>query len=101
MLYGYVGTMRTNPGRRDEVIAILLRGVDELRAVGCHAYIVSVVGEDEDLIHVTEVWDSREHHHASLQLPAVKAAIAEAMPMLAGEFTSRELGVVGGLGLGD
>ena len=28
----------------------------------------------------------------------VKAAIAEAMPMLTGEFTSRELAVTGGLG---
>ena len=99
MLYGYVGTMRTSPGRRDEVISILLRGVDELRAAGCHAYVVSVVDEDDDLVHVAEVWDSKERHHASLQLPDVKAAIAEAMPMLTGEFTSRELGVVGGLGL--
>ena len=40
MLYGYVGTMRTQPGRRDDVVSILLRGVEELRAAGCHAYIV-------------------------------------------------------------
>lgn len=99
MLYGYVGTMRTTPGHRDQVVAILLRDVDGLRAAGCHAYVVGVDDADADLIHVTEVWDSSERHRASLQLPEVKAAIAEAMPMLTGEFTSRELGVVGGLGL--
>jgi len=99
VLYGYVGTMRTRPGRRDEVVSILLRGAHELRAAGCHAYVVSVVDNDDDLIHVNEVWDSRERHQASLQLPAVKAAIAQAMPMLTGEFTGQELAVVGGLGL--
>ena len=100
MLYGYVGTMRTQPGRRDEVVEILLRDVGGLRAAGCHAYVVSVLAEDDDLVHVTEVWDSKEHHDASLELPATKAAIAEAMPMLTREFSSQELGVVGGLGIG-
>ena len=99
MLYGYIGTMRTRPGRRDDVVAILLQGTEALRPAGCHAYIVSLVGGDADLIHVTEVWDSKEHHHASLQLPETKAAIAEAMPLLTGEFTSQELDVAGGLGV--
>ena len=98
MLYGYIGTMRTQPGRRDAVVSLLLADVDDLRAAGCHVYVVSVT-DDDDLIHVTEVWESKEHHAASLQLPQVKAAIAKAMPMLAGEFTSQELGVVGGLGV--
>jgi quinol monooxygenase YgiN len=48
---------------------------------------------------VTEIWDSGDHHDESLQLPAVKAAIAAAMPMLTGEFTRQELTVVGGLGV--
>ena len=99
MSYGYIGTMRTQPGRRDEVLPILLEGVEELREAGCSAYIVSTLDDDDDLVHVTEVWRSKEHHEASLQLPSVKAAIARAMPMLTGEFTSRELDVVGGLGL--
>jgi hypothetical protein len=34
-----------------------------------------------------------------LQLPGVKQAIAEAMPMLTGEFEQIEFDVVGGLGL--
>ena len=99
MSFGYLGTMRTKPGRRDDVVAILLRDVEGLRAAGCHAYIVSVGDDDPDAIHVMEVWTSREHHRASLELPATKAAIAEAMPMLTGEFAGRELTVAGGLGL--
>ena len=99
VLYGYVATMKTRPGRRDDVVAILLRDVDDLRQAGCHSYIVSVSDADPDTIHVTEVWESSEHHQASLQLPAVRATIDEAMPMLTGEFTGQERDVVGGLGL--
>jgi len=97
--YGYLGTMRTTPGRRDDVVAILLRGQDGLRAAGCELYVVGTSDTDPDLVWVQEVWASKAHHKASLELPETKAAIAEAMPMLAGEFTSQELDIVGGLGL--
>jgi quinol monooxygenase YgiN len=96
--YGRAGTMRTRPGHRDDVVSILLDGADGLRDAGCRAYIVSVSDDDEDLIHVMEVWDSKDHHAASLQLPQTRAAIAKAMPMLTGEFSSAELRVLGGLG---
>jgi quinol monooxygenase YgiN len=48
---------------------------------------------------VNEVWQSKEHHDASLHLPEARAAIGKAMPLLTGEFTQQELTVVGGLGL--
>jgi quinol monooxygenase YgiN len=99
MRYGYIGSMRTKPGRRDEVVGILLLGADGLRAVGCELYAVCTDPADTDLIWVTEIWDSAEHHDTSLQLPDVNAAIAAAMPMLTGEFTRQELNVVGGLGV--
>jgi len=99
MAYGYQVTMRTKAGQRDDVVAILLGGVDGLRAVGCQLYVVSVSETDTDLIWVSEVWDSKQSHDASLQLPETKAAIARAMPMLTGDFTSQELTVVGGLGV--
>lgn len=81
-------------------MAILLRDVDGLRAAGCWSYVVSVSNADPDSIHVSEVWQSKDHHDASLKLPTTKAAIAEAMPMLTGEFVGEEYAVVGGLGLG-
>jgi quinol monooxygenase YgiN len=48
-----------------------------------------------------EVWASRNAHRASLQLPETRQAIAEAMPLLTGEFQSIGLDVIGGLGLPD
>lgn len=97
MSYGYFGTMRTHTGRRDEVVAILLSSTGGLRDHGCSVYSVSVPHDDPDLIHVYEVWDSKESHDASLTLPETRAAIGAAMPMLTGEFTSTETTVVGGL----
>ena len=99
-MYGYIGSMRTRPGRRDEVVALLLRGLDALSAAGCRSYVVSTCATDDDRIWVSEVWESGKHHAASLQLPETRAAITAAMPMLTGEFTSQESQVVGGLGLG-
>ncbi|MDJ0357330.1 antibiotic biosynthesis monooxygenase family protein [Paenarthrobacter sp. PH39-S1] len=91
--------MRTKPGRRNEVVGILLNGTDGLRAAGCQAYVVGLSDSDEDVIWVSEVWDTKEHHHNSLQLAAAKAAIGRAMPMLTGEFTSQGMTVAGGVGL--
>jgi quinol monooxygenase YgiN len=99
MAYGYNGSMKTKSGHRDDVVSILLAGADGLRAAGCALYVVSVSDADDDTIWINEVWESKEHQDASLQLPEVKAAISKAMPMLTGEFTSQELTVVGGLGL--
>ena len=98
MTYGYFGTMRVQPGKREDVLAILLRASDSLRESGCHAYVVGVA-EDPDVICVSELWVSKEAHDASLQLPATREAIASAMPMLTGEFTGHEMTVRGGLGV--
>jgi quinol monooxygenase YgiN len=99
MSYGCIVSMKTRPGSRDDVLAILTSGADGLRAAGCDLYVVGASCDDEVTVWVTEVWRSRELHEASLALPEAKAAIAEAMPMLTGEFTKQELSVAGGLGL--
>jgi quinol monooxygenase YgiN len=99
MRYGRFGKMTTRPGKRDAVVAILLRDIEKAKAVGCDLYVVNMAPDNPDDIWVTEVWTSRESHRASLQLPSVKQAIAEAMPMLTGEFQQIEVDVVGGLGL--
>jgi len=98
-MYGYLGSMRTRPGHRDDVVAILTKAGDGLRSAGCEYYLVGVAEDDPDTIWVTEVWQSKRHHDESLQLPGTKDAIAAAMPMLTGEFEGHELRMVGGLGL--
>lgn len=44
MAYGYIGTMRTKPGHRDRVAAILTGGADGLRVAGCQIYAAGRLG---------------------------------------------------------
>jgi quinol monooxygenase YgiN len=97
--FGYINAIRVRPGHREEVVAILLGGLEGLRQVGCLQYTVAVEPEDEMTIRVTEVWESEDAHEASLQLPGTKEAIARAMPLLTGEFEAVVTEVRGGLGL--
>jgi quinol monooxygenase YgiN len=99
MRYGYIGSMKVKPGHRTEVVAVLVAGADGLRKAGCDLYVVTESATDEDTVWVSEVWESKEHHDASLQLPEAKASIGKVMPLLTGEFTRQETHVVGGLGI--
>ncbi|HEY1853479.1 MAG TPA: putative quinol monooxygenase [Solirubrobacterales bacterium] len=98
-MYGYINAIEVRPGHRDEVVAILLDGLDGLREVGCLQYTVAVDHADEVTIRVTEAWESEQAHRASLELPEAEAAIARAMPLLTGRFESTATEVRGGFGL--
>jgi quinol monooxygenase YgiN len=99
MAYGYIGSMRVQPGYRDDVVKVMTSGAGRLRDLGCLLYVVSVSDDDPDIIWTSEVWQSKGQHDASLVNPEVSEAIGAVMPMLTGEFTSQELTVVGGLGV--
>lgn len=96
-MFGLIGKMRAAPGQRDALIALLLEGTEAMP--GCLSYIVARDPADADAIWITEVWDSRESHAASLQLPAVRATIARARPLIAGFDSGTETEPVGGVGL--
>lgn len=97
-MYGLIGQMKAANGQRDALVAILLEGTREMP--GCLSYIVALDPGDADGIWITEVWDNEQSHQASLQLPAVQAAIAKGRPIIAG-FGSRTVTTpVGGVGLG-
>jgi quinol monooxygenase YgiN len=91
--------MGVKPGQRDAVVEILLRDQDAVKDIGCDLYMVGTLADQPDSVCVTEVWTSREAHRASLALPSVQAAIAEAMPMLTGDFKQTEFSPMGGLGV--
>ena len=95
MTYANVGTLGVQPGKRDEVVEILTRPSTDLAASGCLSYEVGVSPEHPETVFVTELWVSAEAHAESLRLESVKAAIAEAMPLLTGEFGGFQFEVVG------
>lgn len=96
-MYGLIGSFKAAPGKRSELIAILLADTGSMP--GCRSYVVAEDPADPDTVWVTEAWDDAAAHKASLQLPAVKAAIARAMPIIASFGEHRELRIVGGHGL--
>jgi quinol monooxygenase YgiN len=98
-MYGMLGRMKAVPGKRDQLLALLLDSSAGMP--GCLSYIVAKDLKDPDALWVTEAWDSKEHHDASLKLPQVQAAIAKARPLIAGFDSRAETEPVGGVGLKD
>jgi quinol monooxygenase YgiN len=96
-MYGLIGKINASPGKRDELIAILLEGLTGMP--GCVSYVVAKDSSDEGAIWVTEVWDTRASHEASLSLPSVQEAIARARPLIAGFGERFETVPIGGHGL--
>jgi len=80
-MYGLIVKMTAAPGRRDDLIALLLESAALLP--GCLSYVVAMDPTDANAIWITEVWDSRQSQQASLALPAVKKAIEKGKAMIA------------------
>ena len=95
MKFANVGTMGVLPGKRDEVIAILTNSNPALAEIGCLVYEVGGRDDDPDTVYVTEIWESEGAHGKSLDLDTVQAAIAQAMPLLTGDFGGYEFQVAG------
>ena len=66
-VYGLIGKMLAAPGKREELLAILLENVGTMP--GCMSYIIGRDSASENGIWITEVWDSKQSHARSPHLP--------------------------------
>lgn len=100
--YGLQGALQAKEGKGKELAAILLEAADLLsKAKGCLIYAIGKDIEEEDLIWVTEVWDTKEDHRNSLKMEEVKELISQAMPLLERmPEKGLETIVLGGKGIG-
>lgn len=96
-MYGLIGKFLAAPGKREELIAIMLEG--SVPMAGCLSYVIARDPASTDGIWITEVWDNKDNHAASLGIPEVKATIARAMPLIAGFGERFETEPLGGVGL--
>lgn len=80
-MYGLIVKMNIVAGRRDEVIALLAESSRDMP--GCFSYVIAKDAVDENLLWVTEVWESQASHDASLMLRAVQAVIPRVKPLIA------------------
>lgn len=95
MTYANYGRIGAASGQRDALVAILTRSSPEPAEVGCLLYQVGVSEDDQDGVHIVELWTSPEAHRQSLQLESVKASIKEAMPLISGAPTGQGFTVLG------
>jgi len=95
-MYGMIGKMKAKPGQRAALAAILGEGTGAMP--GCRNYIVAEDLADADALWITEIWDSKAAHDASLALPQVKDAIRRGRPLIAGFDLAAELRPLSGAG---
>jgi quinol monooxygenase YgiN len=71
--FGMAGKLVAHPGRRGELVELLLAATRELQgADGCELYVVSQDRDDLDTIWVFEAWRDEAARRASLDMPAVR-----------------------------
>ncbi|MBD8064196.1 antibiotic biosynthesis monooxygenase [Devosia sp. PTR5] len=96
-MYGLIGRMLAVAGKREELLSIMLESNAPMP--GCRSYVIARDPQSDDALWITEVWDSREQHQASLQLPHVQETIAKARPLIAGFAERFHTEPLGGIGL--
>jgi quinol monooxygenase YgiN len=81
-VYGLVAKLTAANGRRSELTETLVACPPQMP--GCISYVIAEDALDENILWVTEIWDSEESHAAAVKLPVVQKAIVDAKPMIAG-----------------
>jgi quinol monooxygenase YgiN len=76
------GRLAAKPGKRDELLAILLEARDAEPLPGCRLYVVALDEEDADAVWATEIWESEEAHDASLRIDSVRERVGRAIPLV-------------------
>jgi quinol monooxygenase YgiN len=78
-------TFRARGGRGAQLAERLLRAASLMADVpGCELWLVQRDLDDPDMIRVTEMWASRQHCDAALNLPGVEKNAAQVMDLLDG-----------------
>ena len=73
-MYGLIVKLTSASGCRAELIEVL-GGDDSHTIPGCLSFIVAEDSADEDVLWITEVWDSEASHKASLDFPPSNAGL--------------------------
>ena len=76
-MFGLIVKLTSAPGRRSDLIA-LMGGDDSHTIPGCLSFIVAEDATDENILWITEVWQSQAAHQASLDAPPIKESLTGA-----------------------
>jgi quinol monooxygenase YgiN len=75
-----MSSLTAKNAHRDKFAAILSQASEGL--LGCRSHVVALDTSRDDMIWVTEVWESKDLHEASLKKPKVMDAIAKGRPLM-------------------
>ena len=75
-MYGLIVKLTAAAGRRSDLIT-MMGGEDSHAIPGCLSFIVAEDAGDEDVLWITEVWDSQESHELSLKRPSVETKLTD------------------------
>lgn len=100
-MYLLQGKMTAQTGKVDKLTEILLEASKLVStAKGCKLYVIGKDQHEAHSVFVTEIWESKDDHDNSLNVPGVKDLIIRAMPLLDGQpGKGQELEVLGGWGI--
>ena len=97
--FALFGKLTAAPGKRDELVALLLEAAKAMEtADGCEQYIVHVADGDPDAVWVSERWRDEAAHAACLKREDVRAAISAGRPLIA-KAEPLKLRALGGHGM--
>jgi quinol monooxygenase YgiN len=97
--YGFQCTMVAKPGMGDQLVELLLSGLDTGNPGAtdhCVVYLVCRSASNPDLAHVTEGWTTEKDHHRIFAEPAAQAIVAQFGDLLAEEPTYTDYTPVNG-----
>lgn len=100
-MYLLQGKLIAKEGFQEELANILIEASKLIStAEGSKLYVVGKSEKDKNSVYVTEIWNSKEDHDNSLNVPGVRELIMKAMPIL-GEQPEKgqEITLLGGLGI--
>ncbi|MEU9900145.1 putative quinol monooxygenase [Streptomyces phaeochromogenes] len=86
--YGFNATLTARPAMGDQLVDLLLTGLNEGSpgaSEHCVVYLVSRSASSPDIVHVTEGWTSEEDHHRIFAGEAAQAIVAQVEGLLAKE----------------
>ncbi len=99
MKYGLFGKIVALDGKRDRLVEILLHAAELLKQnEKCLFYIVGKSDNPND-IWVSELWEDKEAHDASLEPKDISELIMTARPLIADMPAGTEFQVLGGKGI--
>jgi len=97
--YGFQSTMTAKQGLGDQLVDLLLTGIEPGNpgsSEHCLVYLVSRSATDPDVAHITEGWTTEEDHHRVFAGEAAQAIVARFAALLAEEPTYTDQTPVGG-----